>query len=66
MLLLEIEGTATVKPGDGRERLVPIRNLVNRSIASEGMWHSDFLRAMDKIANESTSAVVEQIRDAGR
>lgn len=66
MLLLEIEGTATVKPGDGTERLVPIRNLVNRSIASEGMWHSDFLRAMDKIANESTSAVVEQIRDAGR
>jgi hypothetical protein len=66
MLLLEIEGRAIVRPGGGTETLVPIRNLVNRSIGSEGMWHSDFLRAMDKIANENTSAVVEQIRDAGR
>jgi hypothetical protein len=66
MLLLEVEGTATVSSTDAAKTTVPIHTVVNRSIASEGMWHSDFLRAMNKIANESTSTVVEQIRTAGR
>jgi hypothetical protein len=66
MLMLEVGGIARVRRGDGTETPVPVHNLVHRSIASEGMWHSDFLRAMNNIANESTSAVVEQIRAAGR
>jgi hypothetical protein len=39
--------------------------MVNRSITSEGMWHSDFLKAMNAIANESSSAVAAQISAAG-
>lgn len=66
MLLLEVEGSATVRRAHGEETTVPIHSLVQRSITSEGMWHSDFLRAMNKIANESTSAIAEQIRSAGR
>jgi hypothetical protein len=66
MLLLEIEGTATIRRANEVEMTVPIHKLVDRSIASEGMWHSDFLRTMNKIANESTSAVAEQIRAASR
>lgn len=34
-----------------RTQALPSRT-VNRSIASEGMFHSDFLRAMNKMANE--------------
>jgi hypothetical protein len=40
--------------------------VINRSITSEGLWHSDFLRAMNNIANESSSMVAEQIQAAGR
>jgi hypothetical protein len=65
MLTLEVEGTATVSRADGTKNETPIRTMVNRSITSEGLWHSDFLKAMNKIANESTSAVVAQIRSAG-
>jgi hypothetical protein len=30
------------------------------------MWHSDILKAMNKIANESSSAVAAQIEAAGQ
>jgi hypothetical protein len=66
MLMLEVDGTATVSGTNGGKPTVPIHNIINRSITSEGMWHSDFLRVMNKIANESSSMVVEQIRAAGR
>lgn len=65
MLMLEVEGTATVRRADATTISVPIHNMVNRSITSEGMWHSDFLKAMNNIANESTSAVAAQIYAAG-
>jgi hypothetical protein len=66
MLMLEVEGTASVSGTNIAKTSVPIRNVVNRSITSEGLWHSDFLRAMNNIANESSSMVAEQIRAAGR
>jgi hypothetical protein len=66
MLLIEVEGFATASRPDATTITAPIRNVVNRSITSEGMWHSDALKAMNKIANESSSAVVEQICAAGR
>lgn len=66
MLMLESEGTATVSGTNIAKTTVPIRNVVNRSITSEGLWHSDFVRAMNNIANESSSMVAEQIRGAGR
>lgn len=66
MLLLQVEGSATVSGTGAAKTTVPIHHMLNRSITSEGMWHSDFLRAMNKIANESSSAVAEQIRTAGR
>lgn len=65
MLMLEVEGTATVKRTDSTTINVPIYNMINRSITSEGMWHSDFLKAMNNIANESSSAVTAQIYAAG-
>lgn len=65
MLMLEVEGTAAVRRADATTVNVPIQNTVNRSITSEGMWHSDFLKAMNNIANESSSAVAAQIRAAG-
>lgn len=65
MLMLDVEGTATVSRDGLVKAAVPIRHAVNRSITSEGLWHSDFLNAMNKIANENTSAIAEQIRAAG-
>jgi hypothetical protein len=65
MLMLEVEGIATVGRADAPTVKIPIRNMVNRSITSEGMWHSDFLKAMNAIANESSSAVAAQISAAG-
>lgn len=66
MLTIEAEGAATVSGINIARTTVPIRSVVNRSITSEGMWHSDFLRAMNNIANESSSIVAEKIRTAGR
>lgn len=66
MLMLEAEGTATVSGTNTAKTTVPIHNIVNRSITTEGLWHSGILRAMNKIANESSSIVAEQIRAAGR
>jgi hypothetical protein len=65
MLMLEVEGVATARRADATATTVPIHNMVNRSITSEGLWHSDFLKAMNIIANESSSAVASQIRAAG-
>jgi hypothetical protein len=65
MLTLEVEGMATVRRADATTATAPIRNMVNRSITSEGLWHSDFLKAMNNIANESSSAVSSQISAAG-
>lgn len=66
MLTIEVEGAATVSSTNIAKMTVPIRSVINRSIASEGLWHSDFLRAMNNIANESSSVVAEKIRAAGR
>jgi hypothetical protein len=66
MLMLEVDGTATVRRADATTTSIPIHNVVNRSITSEGLWHSDFLKAMNHIANDSTSAVAAQILGAGR
>jgi len=65
MLMLDVEGTATVGRDGQAKATVPIRHAVSRSITSEGLWHSDFLKAMNRIANENTSAIAEQIRAAG-
>jgi hypothetical protein len=65
MLMLEVEGVATVTRSGAAAISVPIHNMIERSITSEGMWHSDFLKAMNKIANESSSAVAAQIYSAG-
>ncbi|MFL6708199.1 MAG: hypothetical protein ACJ8HI_08330 [Massilia sp.] len=64
-LLIEAEGTATVNAPHAAQATVPIYNKLNRSIAAEGLFHSDFLRVMNKIANESSANLVEQIRRAG-
>lgn len=66
MLMIDIEGTTTVMHPGGPATTAKISSVVNRSITSEGMFHSDFLKAMNKIANESSSAVVEQICAAGK
>jgi hypothetical protein len=66
MLMLEVDGTATVRRADATTTSIPIHNVVNRSITSEGLWHSDFLKAMNHIANDSTSAVAAQILGAGQ
>lgn len=60
-LTLVVEGTATAV-SNGRSRSVEIRqSIVDRSITTEGYFHSDFLRAMNKMANEISSSVVQQI-----
>lgn len=60
-LTLVVEGTATVDQ-DGRTRTIPIRHsIVERSITSEGMWHSAYLRVMNAAANEITSSVAQQV-----
>lgn len=61
MLMLEVEGVATVTHAGVASGNIAIYSKVNRSITSEGMWHSDFLRAMNNIANESSSAIAAQI-----
>lgn len=61
MLLLEVEGSATMTQSGSAMEIRKIQNQLNRSITSEGMWHSDFLKAMNNIANESSSAVVLDI-----
>src|SRR5258708_2928138 len=60
-LTLVVEGAATVVIG-GQPIRVPIsHSIVDRSITSEGLFHSDFLRAMNKMANEMASSVAQQI-----
>lgn len=60
-LTLVIEGSAK-STIDGQLRSVPIRHsIVNRSIASEGPFHSDILIAMNKMANEITTSIAQQI-----
>jgi hypothetical protein len=66
MLTLEVEGAAVARRGGAAPAMFAIHNKVQKSITSEGHFHSDFLVAMNKIANGSTSAVVEQILAAGR
>jgi hypothetical protein len=66
ILALEVEAKAAVTRPDGTTRDIPINSVMNRSIASEGLWHSDFLKAMNKIANENSSDVAAQIYAAAR
>lgn len=65
MLMIDADGAATVSGTCIVKTTVPIRSVVNRSITSEGLWHSDFLRAMNNIGNESSSLVAEKILAAG-
>lgn len=66
MLLLEVDGMATVRRADTSTATVPIHDLVNRSITSEGLFYSDFLKAMNNIANQHSSSVAGQICGAGQ
>lgn len=60
-LTLVVEGTATTTR-NGQSRSVEIRqNIVDRSVTTEGRFHSNVLRAMNKMANEISSSVVQQI-----
>jgi hypothetical protein len=60
-LTLVVEGSATMVL-NGQSVRVPIgKSIINRSITSEGLFHSDVLRAMNKMANEITSSVAYQI-----
>ena len=60
-LTLIVEGTAT-SVSNGRTKSVEIRqSIVDRSITAEGSFHSDFLRTMNKMANEISSSVAQQI-----
>lgn len=64
MLMLEVEGIATLTRAGATSVSIVIYNKVNRSITSEGMWHSDFLKAMNNVANESSSVIATQISSA--
>lgn len=66
MLLLRVEGSASVTRGNAAPSVVTIHHESNEDITSEGHFHSDFLAAMNKMANRSTSAIAEQIIAAGR
>jgi hypothetical protein len=58
-LLAEGEAKAFVT---GQERTLAIQSgVTDRSITSEGYFHSDFLRAMTKMANEVASSLAQQI-----
>lgn len=60
-LTLVAEGVATIV-NKGQTLRVPIsHSIVDRSITSEGLFHSDFLRAMNKMANEISSVLAQQI-----
>jgi hypothetical protein len=60
-LTLVVEATASFEQ-DGKARNLPIQqSIVDRSITSEGMWHSAYLRVMNKMANEITSSVGQQV-----
>jgi hypothetical protein len=63
-LTLVVEGSATMVL-NGQSVRVPIsQSIINRSITSEGLFHSDVLRAMNKMANEISSSVAYQIYSA--
>lgn len=66
MLLLRVEGSASATRGNAPPTVVALHHESNEDITSEGHFHSDFLVAMNKMANRSTSAIVEQIIVAGR
>lgn len=66
MLLLDVEGIANVSGGNDAPKAVAIHHQLNEDITSEGHFHSDFLVAMNTLANRSTSAIVEQVIAAGR
>jgi hypothetical protein len=60
-LTLVVEGTASIEIGGQPMRVSIAHSIVDRSITSEGYFHSDFLRAMNKMANEIASTVAQQI-----
>lgn len=60
-LTLVVEGTATTFV-NGLSVPSPFsHSIVERSITSEGFFHSDVLRAMNKMANEISSTIAQQI-----
>lgn len=65
-LTLVVEGNAMLDE-QGRKREVPIKyEIVDRSITSEGYTHNSFLKAMEKMANELSSNVADQILAASQ
>jgi hypothetical protein len=60
-LTLVVEGTTTMIKNGQAVRSSFSHSIVERSITSEGFFHSDVLLAMNKMANEISSAVVQQI-----
>jgi hypothetical protein len=57
----QLEISTPHQPADSPETKV-IRSVIkNRSITSEGGFHSDFLRVMNKIANEMSSDFADQL-----
>ena len=63
-LSLAVEAIASFD-ANGQQRFVKIKQGVeNRSITTEGLFHSDAIRAMNKISNEVTSAAARDINAA--
>ena len=61
-LTLVAQATVTVEDSSGNRRISEVQHeIVERSITSEGYFHGDFLRVMDKMANELASAIADQI-----
>jgi hypothetical protein len=61
-LTLEVEGVVAIEGASRQSRVFPVKyEIIDRSISSEGYRHADFLRVMNKLANESASAIAKQI-----
>jgi hypothetical protein len=60
-MTLVVEGGASITINGQASRIPIAQSIVDRSITSEGLFHSDFLRAMNKMANEIASSVAQQI-----
>jgi len=61
-LTLIVEGDVVIQGVTDARKQVQLRHeIVERHIASEGYRHSDFLRVMDKMANEISSVIASQI-----
>jgi len=66
-LTLEVVARVEVSDAEGPRTARIVRaNISDRSIASEGLFHSDFLKAMNKMASELGSDFAAQVLAAAR